>query len=303
MTQIASKQGARVGQILFRFVQIQGPEIMEFIETSCDICGSGKSTVLFSKEGFVHVRCDVCGLVYVNPRLIDHLDGQIYSGTAEMGGESLTSSQVKRLTSELRRLEIYRNTNQILEIGPGKGWFLEQAMKLGWEVWAVEVNIKALSRLQQMGIRHVIASSADSFRVPEGHFDVIRMWDVIEHLPSPMRALSLSNRALRSGGLIRLSTTNFASLSRMVNGPEWVYLNGADHITLFEPETILSALKRSGFSRTSIRTRSFNLRKKLYHPEKEFAGPSVFLKPFRKLIDETIRFTKYGHQMIVEAQK
>ena len=276
---------------------------MEFIETSCDICGSGKSTILFVKEGFVHVRCDVCGLVYVNPRLADHIKGQIYSGTAEMGDESLTSSQVKRLTSELQRLEKYRNTNQVLEIGPGKGWFLEQAMKFGWEVWAVEVNIKALSRLQQMGIKHVLTGSADSFQVPEGHFDVIRMWDVIEHLPSPMSALSLSHRALRRGGLIRLSTTNFASLSRMVNGPEWVYLNGADHITLFEPETILSALKRSGFSKINIRTRSFNLRKKLYHPEKEFSSSSIFLKPFRKLIDEAIRFTRFGHQMIVEAQK
>ena len=176
-------------------------------------------------------------------------------------------------------------------------------MKLGWEAWAVEVNIKALSRLRKMGVRHVLSESAESFKVPDRHFDVIRMWDVIEHIPSPMSALRLSQRALRNGGMIRLSTTNFASLSRMVNGPEWVYLNGADHITLFEPKTIFSALKQAGFSQIKIRTRSFNLRKKLYHPEKEFNNPSVILRPFRKLIDETIRLTKFGHQMIVEAKK
>ncbi len=276
---------------------------MEFVQTSCDICGSGKSTVLFVKEGFVHVRCAVCGLVYVNPRLVDHLDGQVCSGTAEMGDESLSSAQINRLLTELKRLEKFRSANKILEIGPGKGWFLEQALKLGWEVWAVEVNTKALIRLQKIGVRRVLSVSAESFQVPEGHFDVIRMWDVIEHLPSPMSALRLSHRALRNGGLIRLSTTNFASLSRMVNGPEWVYINGADHITLFEPETIFSALKQSGFSQIKIRTRSFNLRKKLYHPEKVFNNTSVLLRPFRKLIDETIRFTMFGHQMIVEAKK
>lgn len=276
---------------------------MEFVETSCDICGSAEHTVLFIKEGFVHVRCGSCGLVYVNPRLADHLDGQICAGTAEMGDESLSPSQINRLLTEVKRLEKFRSSNQILEIGPGKGWFLEQAIKRGWEAWAVEVNIKALSRLRKMGIQHILSESAESFKVPDRHFDVIRMWDVIEHLPSPMSALRLSQRALRNGGMIRLSTTNFASLSRMVNGPEWVYLNGADHITLFEPKTIFSALKQAGFSQIKIRTRSFNLRKKLYHPEKEFNNPSVILRPFRKLIDETIRLTKFGHQMIVEAKK
>lgn len=276
---------------------------MRFVEISCDICGSGRSRPLFTKEGFVHVRCSDCGLVYVNPRLTDHLDGQIFAGTAEMGDDSLNTAQINKFVIELKQLDKFKRTGRILEIGPGKGWFLQQALNLGWETWAVEVNVKAITRLRQIGIQRVISGSADSFHVPEGHFDVVRMWDVIEHLQHPIKTLKLSCLALRTGGIIRLSTTNFASLSRMINGPDWVYLNGADHITLFEPNTISLALKIAGFSDIRIRTRSFNLRKKLYHPEREFKKTPFFLRPLRKLIDESIRFTRFGHQMIVEAIK
>ncbi len=274
-----------------------------FVETSCDLCGSEKSIPLFVKEGFVHVRCANCGLVFVNPRLKDHIEGQVYSGTAEMGDKSLTLSQTRRLVNELHLLEKFRNTNQILEIGPGQGWFIQEAIKLGWETWAVEVNAKAIARLQEIGVHHLLNQAAESFEAPVDSFDIVRMWDVIEHLQSPVNALRRTFRSLRPGGILKLSTTNFRSLSRVVNGPEWIYLNGADHIALFEPRTIMKALRDCGFSSVRLSTRSFNLKRKLYHPEKELPPKPVLLKPFRKLIDETIRFTWFGHQMIVEATK
>ena len=171
----------------------------------------------------------------------------------------------------------------------------------GWRTWAVEINQQALEHLKRRGIDHVLVQPAERFEVPERSMDVIRMWDVIEHLESPAAALDNIRRALRPGGHVRLSTTNFASLSRWINGPQWVYLNGADHIVLFEPLTITRMLERCGFTHIHIRTRSFNLRRKLYHPETDLPPSPMLLRPFRKLIDETIRFTRYGHQMIVTA--
>ena len=103
--------------------------------------------------------------------------------------------------------------------------------------------------------------------------------------------------------MLLLATTNFASLSRWINGPEWVYLNGSDHIFLFEPATITRLLEEIGFEQVRVRTKSFNLRRKLYHPELELPAKASLLAPFRKIIDETIRLTPYGHQMIVTARK
>ncbi len=274
-----------------------------YVEVCCDLCGSEERTPLFVKEGFVHVRCKNCGLVYVSPRLSDHLSGQVHAGTAEMGDDFLSKSQTKRLLDELKRLEQFRKLNRILEIGPGKGWFLEQANKLGWETWAVEVNSKALERLKAIGIHRIINDEESLNQILEESFDVVRIWDVLEHLESPKKTLAMSFNALRKAGIIKISTTNFRSLSRIVNGPNWVYLNGADHIVLFEPKTIDRMFREVGFSRIKVRTRSFNLRKKLYHPPEDLTKIPILIKPFRKLIDEAIQFTKYGHQLIVEAIK
>ncbi|HMK36086.1 MAG TPA: class I SAM-dependent methyltransferase [Desulfomonilaceae bacterium] len=269
----------------------------------CDLCGGETYHLLFIKEGYRHVRCSSCGLVFVNPRSADHLEMQQISGTGSMGDDTLTASQKLRLSRELRLMEPFRNLNRILEVGAGRGWFLREAADNAWETWAVEINRDALRHLDTGHIHKVIVEPAEEFDAGEACVDVVRIWDVIEHLLSPRQAVARINRVLRPGGLLRMSTTNFASLSRWVNGPEWVYLNGSDHIFLFEPPTIERLLAENGFANIRIRTRSFNMRRKLYHPEEELVSRWLALKPFRKLIDECMRFTRYGHQMIVTAVK
>ena len=273
------------------------------ITIRCDLCGGCEQDLVFVKEGFRHVRCRTCGMVFVNPRLAEHLEAQKNCGTGAMGDDTLTGPQIRRLRRELAEINGFRKLNRILEVGAGKGWFLSEAAQSGWETWAVEINSSAIRDLKSKGLYKIISEPAEDFEVPNDYFDVARTWDVIEHLRSPHRSVANIWRALRPGGILRLSTTNFASLSRWVNGPEWVYLNGADHIFLFEPETITRLLAQQGFENIIIRTRSFNLRRKLYHPEQDLPTRLHILTPFRKLIDEAIRFTRYGHQMIVTAVK
>lgn len=269
----------------------------------CDLCGNEDHDLVFVKEGFRHVRCRSCGMVFVNPRLADHTAIQTLAGTGLMGDEELTAAQTRRFRKELKQLETYRNLNRILEIGAGRGWFLGEAARAGWETWAVEINTQALEYLGERGIHHVMAQPAESFEAPSDSMDIVRVWDVIEHLSSPSKAVVHAHRALRRGGLLKIATTNFASLSRWVNGPEWVYLNGADHIFLFEPATIRRLLEKVGFSSISISTRSFNLRRKFYHPERELPPISLALAPLRKIIDAAVGWTRFGHQMIVTAMK
>jgi len=277
--------------------------MQEKIKVNCDLCGSERHQLLFVKEGFHHVRCEDCGMVFVNPRLADHLDIQTVSGTGCMGEGRVSNSQRKRFQRELKSLEPFRGLNSIMEIGSGRGWFLLEASRLGWDAWAVEINAEAVKFLELNGIERIIVQSAEDCDLPGDSMDVVRMWDVVEHLCSPRNALINVYRMLRPGGLLRLATTNFASLSRWVNGPEWVYLNGSDHIFLFEPRTIIRLLEDVGFREIEIRTRSFNMRRRLYHPEKELPVRYPLLIPFRKLIDATVGLTKYGHQMIVTAVK
>lgn len=275
----------------------------KYIARYCDLCGSSEHSLLFVKEGYRHVRCARCGLVFVNPLSKQHLEGQSKAGTALMGEDLLSESQIRRIRIELKKIEPYRSNNTLLEIGPGRGWFARHAKKAGWKTWVVEVNDSAAESLERLGLDKVIHSPAEKAFLPPGLFDAARLWDVIEHLESPHSVLKAIYSSLRPGGVLRLSTTNFASLSRWINGPDWVYLNGADHIVLFEPATITALLTKIGFHTIQIQTRSFNMRRKRYHPEQELPPASYLLLPFRKIIDELIRLTSYGHQMIITAMR
>lgn len=275
----------------------------ETIEVDCDLCGEKNRQILFVKEGFPHCRCTNCGLVYVSPRLKRHLELQKSYGTGTMGEERLTSAQMKRLRQTVAEIAPWRQLNRFMDIGPGRGWYLGAVAEAGWETWAVEVNTKALTYLERLGSTHIMAVPAEEFDSPENYFDVIRLSDVIEHLTSPRRVVERIFRSLRPGGLLELSTTNFASLSMIINGSQWMYLNGTDHIILFDPKTINRLLTQAGFQNIQIRTRDFHLKRKLYHPERELPPGSTILRPFRKLLDETLFLTSYGHQLLVKAIK
>ena len=275
----------------------------ETLEVDCDLCGETNRQVLFIKEGFPHCRCTNCGLVYVSPRLKRHLELQKNYGTGTMGEEQLTPAQTKRLKKAVAQIEPWRQLNRFLDIGPGRGWYMDAAAEAGWETWAVEVNTTALSYLKKLVSSRIMAVPAEEFESPENFFDVVRLSDVIEHLTSPRRVVERIFRSLRPGGLLELSTTNFASLSMMINGPQWMYLNGTDHIILFDPQTMNRLLMQTGFQHIQIRTRDFHLQRRLYHPEKELSPGSTILRPFRKLLDETLFLTSYGHQLLVQATK
>ncbi|ESP62792.1 Methylase/methyltransferase [Smithella sp. ME-1] len=275
----------------------------ETVEVDCDLCGERNRQVLFVKEGFPRCRCTNCGLVYVSPRLKRHLELQKHYGTGTMGEERLTPQQVKRLKRAVAGIEPWRQLNRFLDIGPGRGWYLSATAEAGWETWAVEINSRALSYLKKLVSSHIIAAPAEEFESQENFFDVVRLFDVIEHLTSPRRVVERIFRSLRPGGLLELSTTNFASLSMMINGPQWMYLNGTDHIILFDQHTMNRLLTQVGFQNIQISTRDFHLKRRFYHPERELPPGSTILRPFRKLIDETIFLTAYGHQLLVRAIK
>lgn len=271
------------------------------IAVACDLCGGSDHEPLFVKEGFRHVRCRECRLVFVNPRLRGHLGGQIEEGTGALGAGRVSARLQRHLSRELERVAPFRQTGRIVDIGAGAGWFLWAAARAGWETWAVEVNRDALAQLERRGVHRIVGTPAEAFRAPARSLDVVRLWEVIEHLESPRTVVSNSFAALRPGGLLQLATPNYASWSRRISGPDWVYLNGSDHIHLFEPATIRRLLEHSGFEQIRVRTRAFKPERRRYHPPACLPPPHRWLYPFRNLVHAVARFTACGHQMIVTA--
>src|SRR5207247_3222651 len=79
-----------------------------------------------------------------------------------------------------------------------------------------------------------------------GAFDVITMWDVIEHLADPQQELRHAHTLLRAGGLLALSTMNVETWFPRLLGRRWPWYMQM-HLYYFTPATLSQMLKRAGF--------------------------------------------------------
>jgi SAM-dependent methyltransferase len=174
----------------------------------------------------------------------------------EPGVRRTARARLKRITALLARHPAPRSkTIRLLEIGCGTGCFLDEARPLGWEVRGIEVSEYAARRARQRGL------TVDSVAIEEcaiaGPFDVVALWDVIEHLRAPGTVLQSAASALAPGGVLALSTGDLTSLCARLSGPRWHLFNLPEHLFFFSPRALKRLLARHGLHVAAL-TREVN---------------------------------------------
>lgn len=88
-------------------------------------------------------------------------------------------------------------------------------------------------------------------------FDVVTMWDVVEHLTDPAATLKLANSILKTNGLFCLSTVNLNNYRYAIYKNKWRgFAEGQEHTFFFSPRTLDLLLCKCGFKPVKIVTRS-----------------------------------------------
>jgi 2-polyprenyl-3-methyl-5-hydroxy-6-metoxy-1,4-benzoquinol methylase len=194
------------------------------------------------------VQCPRCGLVYTSPRLDDH---EII-GTYEAVEDTLylEEREGRVLTFEhhlkpLERLTGPPSARPLLDVGCYVGVFVEIAAAHGWEAWGVDPSRWAVEQAQARGLR-VVQGTLETAELPEGTFDVVTMWDTIEHLPDPAGTLERARRLLKPGGLLVVHTIDIESPFARLMGARWPWLMEM-HLTYFSRRTLREMLARCGF--------------------------------------------------------
>ncbi len=119
---------------------------------------------------------------------------------------------------------------RILDIGAFDGSFL-RTLPDRWQKAAVEPSVNAQKALQQEGITH-LGDFIDDPKIQHhaGTFDVVTMFDVFEHLPSPQQSLAAIMSLLKPGGRLLISTGNAHHWTwRLMRGQHW-YLHSTQHL-------------------------------------------------------------------------
>jgi SAM-dependent methyltransferase len=207
------------------------------------------------------VRCRRCSLVYANPRRADEA---VHASYIEVVDELYLAERDGRVLTFQRHLEPIEamlgpgDGRRLLDVGCHIGVFVEIASARGWNAWGVEPSRWAAEQARARGLQVVTGTLSDA-GFEAGSFDVVTLWDVIEHLTDPASELRQIWQLLRPGGLIAVHTMDIESLLARLLGARWPWLMEM-HLYYFSPATLSALLKRVNFQVISQRRQGRYLR-------------------------------------------
>ncbi|MBI4786626.1 MAG: class I SAM-dependent methyltransferase [Chloroflexi bacterium] len=238
-------------------------------DIACNLCGSRESQLLYlsslthstpdasdfrctSAAYGVHppiVRCRKCHLVYANPRWDSSVVRESYSVVEDPTYVEEREGRVLTFSRNLKPFEdlIARNshTRRLLDVGCHIGVMVELAKERGWDAWGVEPSTWAAEQARANGL-HVLTGTLADVGLEENYFDVVTMWDVIEHLTDPAAEIRQIQRVLKPGGIFVVHTIDIESLFARLMGPRWPWLMEM-HLYYFSPRTLGKMLEQTGF--------------------------------------------------------
>ncbi len=225
----------------------------------CNACGSTDAKPIFTKFDFDLVACAQCGLAYIaNPPTPEDLAAS-YQSDADYHTElhDPSTPQFARMTRvAAKHLEVVRRWTKpgtLLDAGCSTGLFLDQARSAGYEVEGVEFSRASADFARSHFGLSVTDGDIHAVSAAPGSFDTITMFDVIEHVPDPMRDLAAIHRLLKPGGTFVVSTPNidgiFPRLSLKVAKAldYWPHPEPPHHLYQFSVKTLSVMLEKAGF--------------------------------------------------------
>ncbi len=194
------------------------------------------------------VRCNHCGLVYANPRPESEDVLNTYEAVKDPLYVEERAGRVLTFEHHLQPMEKFTgtaNSRRLLDVGAYTGVFVDIATQHGWDAWGIEPSTWAVEQAQLEGLQMMLGT-LESGKLKDGDFDVVTMWDVIEHVSNPMATLRAAWHVLRPGGYIVVHTMDLASPFARLMGKRWPWFMEM-HLFYFTRHTMRLMLERADF--------------------------------------------------------
>jgi 2-polyprenyl-3-methyl-5-hydroxy-6-metoxy-1,4-benzoquinol methylase len=233
--------------------------------------------------GWWVVRCAQCGLGRVDPLPLEDDLAAIYdesyvtpgafAGIAHQGGIGSSlhvydrpggrQASLRWHGARLGRIERFglngqhgRSRERLLDVGCGAGYFLDAARAAGWQVTGVELSEPASQVARSLLGLDVFTGALVEAAFSDGAFDLVTMFEVVEHMRDPGAALREANRVLRQGGLLAVEVPNDMDAYRAAlasAGNRWWVIPPV-HLYYFNASTLSRWLLMNGFEPVYLAT-------------------------------------------------
>jgi len=234
----------------------------------CHICGCGDFYAWGRQGEYSIFQCRSCGLGVTSPFPVadtaEKINKETYNGEQRAAIYSAREKEFKkRYGGYLARIKRFKPEGSLLDVGCNIGLFMKAACQEGFAVTGIEMNASCAAYGKEKFGLDIHSSTLKTAAFRDGAFDVVTLFDVLEHIPDMGGFLAEVNRILKSGGLLVVQSPNLDSfMARLLKG-NWSWLAPPDHLYHFTPRAMESILVANGLSVRDVRT---------WEPAADFSG-------------------------------
>ena len=201
------------------------------------------------------LRCGICGYVFADNRLTDEELFALYNEGFFTGVEFsdyAADERFFRKNFRLRYKELKRfidpgRHKRLLEIGSAYGFFLDEVRNEFASVQGIDITDAGVRAARERFGLDVVQADFLAHDYGAQKFDIICMWDTIEHLRAPHLYLEKIARHTDQGALLAVTTADVDSLNARLRGERWRMIHPPTHLHYFSAATLTRLLDRHGF--------------------------------------------------------
>ena len=229
-------------------------------QKKCPICSSTERELSININQEMNIySCKSCSLAYVDPFPVDSTEiyEKQYFNKSLIAYDKLREYRIKRFGSErLDLIKKFITSGSILDIGCGVGWFLEAAKREGFKIYGQEVSSDLANFTSELLDIEVFESDISEINLK---FDVITMFDLIEHVSDPLKLVRDCKELLNPGGVIIAFTPNYDSLGINEMGKDSSLVCPPAHLTYFTKKSVTELAKKGDMNLLHYQTKGMDI--------------------------------------------
>lgn len=222
---------------------------------NCNVCEANNVKRLHDFYSFEVIECRNCGLVYVFPINENDVAELYHEQYFKNYAENYKDYRLQEFEKQLNTIQTYvPNRGKALDIGCAFGFFLDLMSEKGWKTYGVEISEYAARHIDSQ--HNVFVGELTEAKFPDNFFDLITIWDTIEHVANPLGLVLEAHRLLREDGLLFVNLPNKDDLFLKMKSTLYKLTDGrivnlkrhfTHHLYCFSPLTIEKLLSKCGF--------------------------------------------------------
>jgi 2-polyprenyl-3-methyl-5-hydroxy-6-metoxy-1,4-benzoquinol methylase len=224
--------------------------------SKCIICGSNNYKIIFNEFGVDILKCLNCGHIFSSFEQEQYYGG--YYGEKIKNEDHFWWDEAhKKMYDDFCRIFIKNKSGKLLDVGCGFGYFIKKISFFpDWEAFGYEISETAVNYARNnLGLKNIFSGRVENSGFPEKYFDIITLWDVVEHIPNPKPLLVYLRTILKEDGILFIHTPNAkiqlikAKAKKLIKGMREGahYLEAKDHINIYSSWAIKEVLRQAGF--------------------------------------------------------